>query len=48
MRQPVREMAHAAVELLSRHDAASHVHFTFDAQLVVRQSCGCPLTVEHI
>jgi LacI family transcriptional regulator len=48
MRQPVREMAHAAVDLLTRRDAASHVHFTFDAQLIVRQSCGCPLTLEHI
>ena len=48
MRQPVREMAHAAVELLARRDAASHVHYTFDAQLIVRQSCGCPLTLEHI
>jgi len=48
MRQPVREMAHAAVELLTRRDAASHQHFTFDAQLIVRQSCGCPLTLDHI
>ena len=48
MRQPVREMAHAAVELLDRRDAASHQHYTFDAQLIVRQSCGCPLTLEHI
>jgi DNA-binding LacI/PurR family transcriptional regulator len=41
MRQPVREMAHAAVDLLAKRDPATHVHHSFEAPLVVRQSCGC-------
>lgn len=48
MRQPVREMAHAAVDLLGKKDPSSHAHFTFSAPLVVRQSCGCILATEHI
>ena len=47
MRQPVREMAHAAVDLLDKRDAASHVHHSFSSQLVVRRSCGCTFTTEH-
>jgi LacI family transcriptional regulator len=43
MRQPVREMARAAVDLLSRGDAESRVHHSFVAQLVIRRSCGCTL-----
>jgi len=47
MRQPVREMAHAAVDLLGKNTPATHRHFTFSAPLVVRQSCGCvPATAE--
>jgi len=41
MRQPVREMAHAAVELLGKREPGAHVHHSFDSQLVVRRSCGC-------
>jgi LacI family transcriptional regulator len=48
MRQPVREMAHAAVDLLGKNDPASHRHFTFRAPLVVRQSCGCAVATEHV
>ena len=48
MRQPVREMAHAAVDLLGKNDPANHRHFTFQAPLVVRQSCGCAPKAEHV
>lgn len=41
MRQPVREMAHAAVDLLGRGDAESLTHHSFDSHLIARQSCGC-------
>jgi len=41
MRQPVREMAHAAVELLDKREPTTHIHHSFEAPLVVRQSCGC-------
>ena len=48
MRQPVREMAHAAVDLLGKNDPADHRHFTFTAPLVVRQSCGCGPATEPV
>jgi LacI family transcriptional regulator len=48
MRQPVRDMAHAAVDLLDKRDPDSHVHHPFSAQLVVRQSCGCSFTADHV
>ncbi|MFC5502694.1 LacI family DNA-binding transcriptional regulator [Lysinimonas soli] len=47
MRQPVREMARAAVGLLSLRDADSLVHHTFEAPLLVRSSCGCNLPLER-
>ncbi len=45
MRQPVREMARAAVDLLSKTDAGSRLHHSFAAQLVIRNSCGCNTAV---
>jgi LacI family transcriptional regulator len=41
MRQPVVDMANAAVEALSAGSTAVSAHHSFSAQLVVRQSCGC-------
>lgn len=46
MRQPVRDMARAAVDLLSRADPGSRVHHSFAAQFVIRKSCGCNLPLE--
>ena len=48
MRQPVREMAHAAVDLLGKRDPESRVHHVFNSQLVVRQSCGCTFGTDHL
>jgi LacI family transcriptional regulator len=48
MRQPVREMAHAAVDLLDKRDPDSHVHHVFSSRLVVRQSCGCAFPPDHV
>ena len=42
MRQPVSKMAHAAIEALAEPDGGRPHHREFTAELVVRQSCGCP------
>jgi len=41
MRQPVEEMARAAVAALGRAADAPPEHRTFAAELITRQSCGC-------
>jgi len=41
MRQPVDEMARAAIAALGRPAGAKPEHRSFTAELVVRQSCGC-------
>jgi LacI family transcriptional regulator len=43
LRQPVREMAVAAVAHLLGDAAAADEHQLYPLELVVRQSCGCPL-----
>lgn len=42
MRQPVTRMAEAAIEALSDPQYAPANHGQFRAELIVRQSCGCP------
>jgi LacI family transcriptional regulator len=42
MRQPVEEMARAAVAALERNSDSPPSHQSFDAELIVRRSCGCP------
>jgi LacI family transcriptional regulator len=41
MRQPVDDMARAAIAALGRPAGAKPEHRSFRAELVVRQSCGC-------
>jgi DNA-binding LacI/PurR family transcriptional regulator len=41
MRQPVDEMAGAAIAALGRPASAKPEHRSFTAELIVRQSCGC-------
>jgi LacI family transcriptional regulator len=41
MRQPVEEMARAAIAALGRPAGTKPEHRSFTAELVVRQSCGC-------
>ncbi|MBC7763210.1 MAG: LacI family DNA-binding transcriptional regulator [Candidatus Saccharibacteria bacterium] len=41
VRQPVDEMARAAISALGRSDGAKKEHRSFTAELIVRQSCGC-------
>ena len=41
MRQPVVEMAQAAIEALTTGFAGVTAHQSFDAELVIRRSCGC-------
>jgi LacI family transcriptional regulator len=41
MRQPVEEMARAAVAALGRGAGAKPEHRSFTAELITRQSCGC-------
>jgi LacI family transcriptional regulator len=43
VRQPVREMAAAAVSaLVGLHDSAAPAHVVIPSTLVLRRSCGCP------
>ena len=42
-RQPVREMADLALALVAHPDPDPRYH-AFPVDLVVRESCGCPLT----
>lgn len=42
VRQPMDELASAALTLLSRSDGPRHI--TVPHQLVIRESCGCPVT----
>jgi LacI family transcriptional regulator len=41
MRQPVAEMARAAIEALGHGVTGVTAHQTFHAELVIRRSCGC-------
>ena len=41
MHQPVEEMAEAAVDALTSQKILGVQHISFDADLVIRRSCGC-------
>ncbi|WP_353827701.1 LacI family DNA-binding transcriptional regulator [Agromyces sp. SYSU T0242] len=41
MRQPVRQMARAAVDALAGRPAEHHGHEVFESELIIRVSCGC-------
>lgn len=46
LRQPVQEMAVAAVAYLLGDVPVTADHLRYPLELIIRQSCGCPLVVE--